>query len=303
MSTTQSVTTPRGPDAGSARVSPGLVPPTGAATHRVALRPSAWRRLTADPAHGPLPALLVGLTLLTGLIDAVSILALGRVFVANMTGNVVFVGFALAGAAGFSLAGSLAALAGFVVGAGAGGRLNRRLRHDRAGLLAAGSAWELVFVTTALLVIAVPAPSPVARDVAAAVLAVGTGIQNAVVRQLAVPDMTTTVLTMTLTGIAADIRAGRPSPALARRLLSVGSMLVGAFAGAVLVLHVSATLALALAAVVLAIVTIAAAGTLRRPGDWRVTDPQPTSARPSVPDRAPLDPAASVSSPREGVSP
>ncbi|GAA4955443.1 hypothetical protein GCM10023238_22610 [Streptomyces heliomycini] len=40
------------------------------------------------------------LTVVTGLIDAVSYMALGRVFVANMTGNVVFLGFALAGAPG-----------------------------------------------------------------------------------------------------------------------------------------------------------------------------------------------------------
>src|SRR5258707_15825818 len=92
-------------------------------TLETSARRSPFEWLAADAAHGPLPALLVGLTVLTGVVDAVSILALGRVFVANMTGNVVFVGFALAGAAGFSLAGSLAALAGFVVGARAGGRL------------------------------------------------------------------------------------------------------------------------------------------------------------------------------------
>jgi len=44
------------------------------------------------------------MTATTGVVDAVSILSLGRVFVANMTGNAVFVGFALAGAKGFSLA-------------------------------------------------------------------------------------------------------------------------------------------------------------------------------------------------------
>ena len=44
-----------------------------------------------------LPAVLVGLTAVTGLVDAVSYLALGHVFTANMTGNVVFLGFALAG--------------------------------------------------------------------------------------------------------------------------------------------------------------------------------------------------------------
>jgi uncharacterized membrane protein YoaK (UPF0700 family) len=76
----------------------------------------------ADAAHGPLPLLLLGLTVLTGVVDAVSIIALGRVFVANMTGNVVFVGFAIAGVASFSLAASLLGLVGFLVGAGAGGR-------------------------------------------------------------------------------------------------------------------------------------------------------------------------------------
>jgi hypothetical protein len=49
--------------------------PHRAATHRVAPRRSVWRRLTEDPSHGPLPALLVGLTVLTGIVDAVSILA------------------------------------------------------------------------------------------------------------------------------------------------------------------------------------------------------------------------------------
>ncbi len=71
--------------------------------------------------HGPLPWLLLALTITTGLVDAFSILELGRVFVANMTGNVVFVAFALAGAPGFSLGSSLSALAGFLVGAAAGG--------------------------------------------------------------------------------------------------------------------------------------------------------------------------------------
>jgi uncharacterized membrane protein YoaK (UPF0700 family) len=231
-----------------------------------------WRPLTKDPVHGPLPALLIGLTLFTGLVDAVSILALGRVFVANMTGNVVFIAFAVAGAAGFSLASSLAALAGFVAGAGAGGRLIRRFGSDRALLLAVGSGMELLFVVAALLVIIVSgsAPSAAGQAVAAAGLAVGTGLQNAVVRRLAVPDLTTTVLTMTLTGIAADIRAGKPSPAFTRRVLAVVTMFAGAVIGAVLVLHVDATVALVVATAVLAVVTVAAFGTTRRSAAWRV---------------------------------
>ena len=69
----------------------------------VSTRSASLRRLSADPAHGPLPALMLVLTVLTGVVDAGSILSLGREFVANMTGNVVFIGFALAGASGFSL--------------------------------------------------------------------------------------------------------------------------------------------------------------------------------------------------------
>ena len=89
------------------------------------------RRLIADSAHGPLPALLLVLTVLTGVVDAVSILSLGRVFVANMTGNVVFVGFALAGASGFSLPASLSALAGFLLGAAVLGVFGERVGGHR----------------------------------------------------------------------------------------------------------------------------------------------------------------------------
>src|SRR5438094_3112294 len=97
---------------------------------------TVWARFVRDPAQGPLPALLLVLTVGTGLVDAVSILALGRVFVANMTGNVVFIGFALAGAPGFSLAAALVALAGFLVGAGLAGLLIGRLHSHRGRVLA-----------------------------------------------------------------------------------------------------------------------------------------------------------------------
>ncbi len=78
-----------------------------------------------------LPALLLVLTVTTGLIDAVSVLGLGRVFTANMTGNIVFLGFALAGVPGFSRPRSLAALAAFLVGAVIGGRLGARLEGSQ----------------------------------------------------------------------------------------------------------------------------------------------------------------------------
>jgi uncharacterized membrane protein YoaK (UPF0700 family) len=235
----------------------------GRSPHRLGL----WRGLVTDQAHGSLPVLLLGLTVLTGVVDATSILSLGRVFVANMTGNVVFVGFALAGAVGFSLAASLAALAGFLVGAFGGGRAVRRVGYNRATLLRDAVACELVLVGAAF-VIAVVAGTPLAgavRDVLAALLAVAMGLQNAVARKLAVPDLTTTVLTMTLTGIAADASTS----GYARRLLAVAAMLGGGVGGAVLVLNVSAVAALALAVAILLAVTTGASMAARRPAAWQ----------------------------------
>ena len=86
----------------------------------------------------PPPPLVVTLALLTvvsGFVDAVSFLGLGHVFTANMTGNVVLIGFAVAGAPGFSVAASLTALGCFLAGAVAGGHLSRRLPLQRNLLL------------------------------------------------------------------------------------------------------------------------------------------------------------------------
>ncbi len=229
---------------------------------------------TGGKAQGPLPPLLLVLTVVTGVVDAVSILELGRVFVANMTGNVVFTAFALVGVPGFSLSASLAALAGFLAGALLGGSLISRLGHDRGLLLRAGAAAELVLVAGALALTASLATATglatAGRDGDAALLALAMGIQNAVVRRLAVPDLTTTVLTMTLTGIAADVRAKDFERAgLGRRILAVATMFGGAACGALLVLHASATAALGLAVGLLAVVTAGATLAARRPGPWR----------------------------------
>src|ERR1700678_4399925 len=81
-------------------------------------RPIAVLRnvLTADPDHGWLPAVMLVMTAMSGVVDAVSILSLGHVFVANMTGNLLFIGLALSGAPGFSLSTSLVALGAFAAG-------------------------------------------------------------------------------------------------------------------------------------------------------------------------------------------
>jgi uncharacterized membrane protein YoaK (UPF0700 family) len=231
--------------------------------------PNFWHRLVDDRHHGPLPALLIVLTATTGIVDAVSILSLGRVFVANMTGNVVFVGFALAGAKGFSLAASLFALAGFLLGAVGGGTALRRLQQNRAELIrnAVGAELALLVVSLVLALLAgVPVPSAYADAIALA-LATALGLQNSFVRRLSVPDLTTTVLTMTLTGIAADTRDGDPN-VLGRRVLAVLAMLVGAVSGALLVLRENPSAALALAVFLMAGVLLASTLAARTPAEW-----------------------------------
>jgi uncharacterized membrane protein YoaK (UPF0700 family) len=218
-----------------------------------ALRDAA---LTLRPApgdrHGPLVPMMVALTLLTGLVDAVSYLRLGHVFVANMTGNVVFLGFALAGAGGLSVVASLLALGSFLLGAFAGGWLGSRNAEHRGRLLRAATVAQASLILLAL-VLALLADEPLAegwRYALIVALALAMGVQNAAALRIAVPELTTTVLTRTLTGLASEATAvGGSGSHVGRRSVAIAAMLIGALAGGLLTLHVSvaATLALALA--------------------------------------------------------
>ncbi|MFJ2863096.1 YoaK family protein [Kitasatospora sp. NPDC087314] len=200
--------------------------------------------------HGPLPPLMLLLTVATGVVDAVSYLGLGHVFVANMTGNVVFLGFALAGAPGLSATASLVSLAAFLAGALAGGRLGSRMAAHRGRLLAVATGVQTVLTAAAAVTDAVTDGS--GRYALIVLLGLGMGLQNAVARRLGVPDLTTTVLTLTLTGLAADSApAGGAAPRPGRRILSALAMLLGGVAGAALVLHGRPAAALALAALLL----------------------------------------------------
>ena len=226
-----------------------------------------WAGLVRSSAHGPLPVLLLVLTAATGVVDAVSLLALGRVFVANMTGNVVFLGMALAGAPGFSLAASVAALAGFLLGAFVGGGVLRRRGGHRGRLLRDVGAAELVLVAAALGLTATAPAGALVTAVLAALLAIAMGLQNTAARHLAVPDLTTTVLTMTLTGIAADTRGGG-SATIVRRVLAVCTMFAGALVGALLVVHAPLEWALALVVLLLGVVVLVASLRSRRTEQW-----------------------------------
>jgi uncharacterized membrane protein YoaK (UPF0700 family) len=208
-----------------------------------------------DGKHGPLPPLLISMTLVTGLVDAFSYLVLGHVFVANMTGNVVFLGFALAGAPGFSIAASLTAMASFAAGAVLGGKLGARHARHRARLHSWAAAVQAGFLAVAVILAVASGSAPAAgyRYTLIAALGICMGIQNASARTLAIPDLTTTVLTLTIAGIAADSTlAGGSGSRAGRRLIPVITMLAGALLGAALVRHarIYYPLAIALATII-----------------------------------------------------
>jgi len=212
-----------------------------------------------DNREESLPRLLFVLTVVTGLVDAVSYLKLGHVFVANMTGNVVFLGFAIAGAPDFSIAASLVAITAFLLGALAGGRLGSRMAQQRSRFLAFALVAKLGLVGIALLVAIALGDEEFVRYGLIALLALAMGLQNAAARVLAVPDLTTTVLTLTLTGLAADSTlAGGTNPRAGRRLVATGAMLFGAAVGAFLVLHLGIVAAMALTFVLLGLNTFGA---------------------------------------------
>ena len=213
---------------------------------------------------------LVGLTVVTGIIDAVSFLGLGHIFTANMTGNVVFLGFALGGGTGVSPLRSITALCAFACGGVLGGRINTRDVAAGPSLLAA-MCLESLLLGVAAASMAVPGLDASSGAYAVIVLtAVAMGLRNAVVRKLAVPDLTTTVLTMTVTGLAADSRLARGHGVRrGTRVLSIMAMGIGAASGAVLLRRSGLPVAIGVAALAVAGLSLFLYVRLRQTNDER----------------------------------
>jgi uncharacterized membrane protein YoaK (UPF0700 family) len=208
------------------------------------------------------PLLLV-LTGVSGLVDAASYLGLGHVFVANMTGNVVFVGFALAGATNLSLPSSAAAIASFLVGALAAGRLEARLKRGHLSLLRIVTTAEALMVLLAIAIgLASPPSTAMANYAVVALLAAGMGVQSATTTRLAIPGFNSTVvLTTMLSTLAAQSRwAGGASAYNGRRVLAIASMFGGGLVGAALTLRTLWLAPLLLVALLLAVVWAASGG-------------------------------------------
>jgi uncharacterized membrane protein YoaK (UPF0700 family) len=131
-------------------------------------------------------------------------------------------------------------LGGFIIGAAIGGKLgsviaagNRRRLMVTAGMLEA----SLIFASALTSVgFDMRSSAPVGQLYAMIVLtALSMGLRNATVRQLRVADITTTVLTLTLTGLVADSAvAGGSNPPPLRRIVSMIALFLGALVGAYL---------------------------------------------------------------------
>ncbi|MDO3635589.1 YoaK family protein [Mycolicibacterium arseniciresistens] len=199
-------------------------------------------------------AALLLLTFATGLVDAVSVLVLGHVFVANMTGNVIFLGFWFVPDSGVDLTAAIVAFVSFVAGTVVGGRLARHLDSAVRRWLTVALGVEVV----ALLILSVLAGTGVleyhdgGKLVLIAGLAVVFGSQNATARLFGIQELSTTVLTSTIVGLGFDSRlAGGTGEREKLRYAVVLTMCGGAVVGATLTL-VTVAPVIALAALVVA---------------------------------------------------
>ncbi|MGH3524048.1 MAG: YoaK family protein [Mycobacterium sp.] len=199
-------------------------------------------------------AALLLLTFATGLVDAISVLVLGHVFVANMTGNAIFLGFLFVPGAGIDLTAAVVAFGGFVVGAVVGGRLVRRLyRHTRSWLtVALGIEIAVLVVLSILAGAGVLRYQDSTKLILIAGLAMAFGLQNSTARQFGIQELYTTVLTSTIVGIGVDSRlAGGTGRREKLRYSVVLAMIGGAVVGATLSrVMVAPVIALAAAVVI-----------------------------------------------------
>lgn len=178
---------------------------------------------------------LLLLTFATGLADSISILVLGHVFVANMTGNVIFLGFWLAPATTVDLTAVVVALPTFICATVVSGRLWRYLGDRTLRWISSVLATEIVLLV-ALAVLAGTGALRYHDDtklVMIGILAVTFGLQHSSARQFGIPELSTTVLTSTIVSLGLDSRlAGGHGQREKLRIAVVFTMCAGALLGA-----------------------------------------------------------------------
>ena len=187
--------------------------------------------------------LMMALTVVTGALDAVGYLGLDRVFTGNMTGNVVILGMGIAAEEGLPVAGPLIALIGYVTGAAiVGGLIRGRVRAWTPVVTATICVNAVILAAVATVLLLVPVPGQSLGGVAAAAtIALVMGAQASIARFLAVTDMTTVVVTSTITSYASEtLFTGGLAWFTHRRLWAVVAIFAGALAGGLMMkLHIS----------------------------------------------------------------
>jgi uncharacterized membrane protein YoaK (UPF0700 family) len=185
--------------------------------------------------------LLVGLTVASGAVDAISYFGLGKIFSAFMTGNIVFLGFGIANLEGPCLPVVLA-LSTFAVGAYLGLRIATLRARDP------GSWPHRMSVLVALVAIAEASflavwsataghPSTEIIDVLIVLFSLAMGIQTAAVRSLGVQGVFTTAGTFTLVAFAATFAGSRPRGEMPRLFGVLLGLIAGAIGGGLLFVH------------------------------------------------------------------
>ena len=198
---------------------------------------------------------LLLLTFSTGIVDAISVLVLGHVFVANMTGNVIFLGFWFAPRTVVDITAALLAFVSFVTGAILGGRLSRHLDDDVRRWLTVALGIEVVMLAALSILCGTGVLDyhDNSKLILIAGLALTFGGQAATARQFGIQELSTTVLTTTIVGIGFDSRlAGGSGRREKLRYSVVLTMCAGALAGATLTRWAVAPV-IALAAAVVAV--------------------------------------------------
>lgn len=188
-------------------------------------------------------ALLVCLTLSSGAVDAISYLGLGKVFTANMTGNIVLLGLAVGRSEGSEVIRAAISLAGYGSGAFLGAHIARRGEHESiwrqevTRVLGLEALLQAGLLTVWLATSAHPGQTAEALMVAMSALAMG--FQSAAVAALGVAGVTTTYITGTLTGLLGELAGGSGTGAERwRRAAVLVALLAGAAIAAVIITNV-----------------------------------------------------------------
>jgi uncharacterized membrane protein YoaK (UPF0700 family) len=225
----------------------------------------------------PLTRTLLILTFVTGIVDVVSFLALGQVFAAMQTGNVIFLGLGVAGVSGAPVLAPLIALGAFLAGGTAAALLARTATPAAGDRLQLAMAAEigLLGIAAVLAALTEVKPGGLTAYLLIAILSVAMGLRNTIARGIGDPNLATTVLNLTLSAFVSSTPTGIATESeLAMRAAAIAAILAGAIAGALL-LKVSLALAIAAAAAVVVAAAVSSRGS-RSTSAFAPSDPSPT---------------------------